>query len=713
MPLPAGTLLNNRYRIVSILGQGGMGAVYRANDEHVGIPVAVKENLFLTEEYTRQFQREARILASMRHPGLPHVTDYFIIEGQGQYLVMDYIEGEDLRQRMERTGPLQEKEALLIGISVLDALHHLHTRQPAVIHRDIKPGNIKVTPEGTAVLVDFGLAKILQPGQATLTGARAMTPGYSPPEQYGTSRTDARSDIYSLGATLYATLTGTIPEDGLNRMAGKTELTDIRELRPKINKRLAEIIERAMEVEPEDRFQSADEFRQALIECGEMAVFFRERPTLAPPPSEPPTDGGGDQPISESRNPGLRRVSRPSGRVRRARRQALLRAAFIFLLVLTGAVVTLAIAFQPEFPGAVLAYFAGSHTPTLAAATLPADTPAPQLSDTPILPTDNPISQVTAEPEPSRTWTPAPTLEPQETLPPSPSPTPIGGTGQIAFASERTGVMQIWIVDVATKQLRQVTNMRDGACQPSWSPDGMRLAFISPCTAKKELFQGTGIFIINSDGTGQTPLPSSPEGDFDPAWSPDGKQLAFTSLRTGTPSIFTMDLSTQAVTELSQSTSSDFQPSWSPTSRQLAFVRKNVYNQIWIMSEDGSLQSQFSVSGPVNNFAPSWSIDGNVVFFSQAARDGGIPTLVGMRYEDRKTPREFRIPAGSTNDIGPVAGAVMSPDGFWIAFEGWPNGKNHDIYIMTANGANITRLTTDPGMEFGPVWWPGSKTPDQ
>jgi serine/threonine protein kinase len=163
MPLPAGTLLNNRYRIVSILGQGGMGAVYRANDEHVGIPVAVKENLFLTDEYTRQFQREARILASLRHSGLPHVTDYFIIEGQGQYLVMDYIEGEDLRQRMERTGPLPEREAILIGISVLDALNHLHTREPAIIHRDIKPGNIKVTHDGQAVLVDFGLAKILTP----------------------------------------------------------------------------------------------------------------------------------------------------------------------------------------------------------------------------------------------------------------------------------------------------------------------------------------------------------------------------------------------------------------------------------------------------------------------------------------------------------------------------------------------------------------------
>ncbi len=196
MPLAPGTLLNNRYRIVSILGQGGMGAVYRASDEHLLLHVAVKENLFLTEEYGRQFQREAHILAGLRHPNLPHVSDYFMMENQGQYLVMDYVEGEDLRQRMERMGTLPERETILIGISICDALTYLHTRRAPIVHRDIKPGNIKVTPDGQAVLVDFGLAKIMQGAQVTSTGARAMTPGYSPPEQYGTARTDHRSDIY-------------------------------------------------------------------------------------------------------------------------------------------------------------------------------------------------------------------------------------------------------------------------------------------------------------------------------------------------------------------------------------------------------------------------------------------------------------------------------------------------------------------------------------
>jgi serine/threonine protein kinase len=703
MPLPAGTFLHNRYRIVSILGQGGMGAVYRANDEHLGIPVALKENLFLTEEYSRQFQHEARILANMRHPGLPHVADYFVIDGQGQYLVMDYIEGEDLRQRMERTGPLPERDAIIIGISVLDALYHLHTRQPAVIHRDVKPGNIKVTPEGSAVLVDFGLAKFFEPNQATQTGARAMTPGYSPPEQYGTSRTDVRSDIYSLGATLYAALTGAIPEDGLNRMTGKAELTDLRRLRPKITRRLADVIERAMEVEPDDRYQTAEDFRRALIECGELATFFRERPTLAPPPAEMLENEArlAEQSVADELRLGasMRRIGRPSARVRRARQSVFKITGWVVLVLLAGTL-TLTVLIRPKIPADVLAYF--SNTPT--------STPVASIESTP------PVAQATLTPQagptvaqttPTQTLVPVsvtatPTLEPLR-----PSPTPMGGTGELAFTSQRGGSLQIWTINSSTKQLRQITNILDGACQPTWSPDGKQMAFISPCKAKKEIYDGAGMYLINADGSGVRPLPASPEGDFDPAWSPDGNHLAFTSLRTGRPSIFLMDMVTYGVTEISQSKFADLQPVWSPQSKQIAFVRKVVFGQIWVMSEDGALQDSFSPPGTVNNGSPAWSRDGEVLFYSQIPNDSASPPmLVGMRYEDRKNAREFRVPAGTTNDVGPITGANISPDGFWIAFESWPTGNNHDIFVMTANGANITRLTSDAGLDFGPVWRP-------
>src|SRR5574340_547351 len=183
LSLDIGTLLHKRYRIVENLAQGGMGSVYSAMDETLGILVAVKENLFTTEEAARQFRLEATILANMRHPNLPRVTDHFSVEGQGQYLVMDYIEGEDLRERMERVGVIPEDDVIVIGAAICDALTYLHSRTPPILHRDIKPGNVKIAPNGHIVLLDFGLAKVVQGDQPTTMGARAMTPGYSPPEQ--------------------------------------------------------------------------------------------------------------------------------------------------------------------------------------------------------------------------------------------------------------------------------------------------------------------------------------------------------------------------------------------------------------------------------------------------------------------------------------------------------------------------------------------------
>ncbi len=317
MILERGALLNNRYRIVEILGQGGMGSVYKAVDENLGVEVAVKDNLFTTDEYARQFRREATILASLRHPNLPRVTDHFVIQGQGQYLVMDYIEGEDLRQRMDRVGLIPEDDAILMGAAICDALTYLDSLNPSIVHRDIKPGNVKITPQGQIFLVDFGLAKILYGSQATTTGARAMTPGYSPPEQYGTARTDNRSDIFSLGATLYAALTGVIPEDALSRAMGQGELTPIRKHNPKISKRLASAIEKSLEVMPDDRYQDAEAFKQTLLNArsnSRRRVGIDEYVVAPPPdiearpiPVEPeesfPGSGNGPVPRVDGRSP--------------------------------------------------------------------------------------------------------------------------------------------------------------------------------------------------------------------------------------------------------------------------------------------------------------------------------------------------------------------------------------------------------------------------
>jgi len=267
MTLKQGELLLDRYRIIEVLGHGGMGSIFRAVDENLGVEVAVKENLFTIEDYARQFRREATILASLRHPNMPRVSDHFSLEDQGQYLIMDYIEGEDLQEKLEHQGPFEEEEVVFIGASICDALAYMHSRDPAVLHRDIKPANVRITPRGEVYLVDFGLAKLVQGDLTTTTGARAMTMGFSPPEQYGAARTDARTDIYSLGATLYTALTGLTPEDSLAQTMDQVELTPVRERNPKVSKRVAEAVEKALQVHPNDRFQLAAEFKNELLKA--------------------------------------------------------------------------------------------------------------------------------------------------------------------------------------------------------------------------------------------------------------------------------------------------------------------------------------------------------------------------------------------------------------------------------------------------------------
>jgi serine/threonine-protein kinase len=228
--LSVGYDLQNRYHIVAVLGQGGMGAVYRARDRRLDAECVVKEMLVTPETIANpidaadQFKREASVLAMLRHPHLPRVIDYFIDHGNG-YLVMDYIEGQSLLRTIGTQG-LPEATVRNYANQLLEVLEYIHGM--GVLHRDIKPGNIIVQPNGRLVLVDFGLVKMMDSTAQTRTFLRGVgTPEYAPPEQ-ATGGTDARSDIYSLGATLYHALTGQPPPHVALRSAG-SRMPDIHE----------------------------------------------------------------------------------------------------------------------------------------------------------------------------------------------------------------------------------------------------------------------------------------------------------------------------------------------------------------------------------------------------------------------------------------------------------------------------------------------------
>ncbi len=272
MSLVIGQMLQNRYRVDALLGQGGFGAVYRVHDLNLNKPVAVKENLDATPEAQRQFTHEVQILSALRHPNLPSVSDYFFIPGQGQYLVMDFIEGEDLQSMLERGARPDEARAVNWLTQVCDALAYLHTQTPPIIHRDIKPANIKIMPQGKAVLVDFGLSKVYDPHLKTTIGARAVTPGFSPWEQYGQGTTDARSDVYALGATLYVLLTGETPPESIALVGGAAQLIPPRTLNPNISPSVESAIQRAMSTQTTSRFADA----------GQLRVALNTRPTVMP-----------------------------------------------------------------------------------------------------------------------------------------------------------------------------------------------------------------------------------------------------------------------------------------------------------------------------------------------------------------------------------------------------------------------------------------------
>jgi|GEM_PF-4506298 len=264
MTLSKGTVLQERYRIVQEVGRGGFGAVYRAWHMALNRPVAVKENLDTSPEAGRQFEREAQLLGSLRHPNLPVVIDHFILPGQGQYLVMDFVEGKSLETILiEHGGPLAETKLLPWIEQVCSALTYLHSRQPSIIHRDIKPGNI-IIADDRAMLVDFGISKVYDANRATTVGAKAVTPGLSPLEQYGRGRTDARSDLYALGATMYLLLTGQTPPEAPDLASRADVLDPLRKLNPAVSEKTAAAVMRAMALHADDRPASVSEFARAL-----------------------------------------------------------------------------------------------------------------------------------------------------------------------------------------------------------------------------------------------------------------------------------------------------------------------------------------------------------------------------------------------------------------------------------------------------------------
>lgn len=509
------TTLQGRYRVVRQLGRGGMGTVYEAKALRLNATVALKETHFTEERLRKQFEREAQLLANLRHPALPRVIDHFD-ESDGLYLVMDFVEGDDLWEMLKKRGaPFPTADVLKWAVQLLDALEYLHTQRPPVIHRDIKPQNLKLADGGRLMLLDFGLAKGLSDAAQSLLSSRTVM-GFSLPyapleqilqldessreqlsvlnpqevERIRRSGTDRRSDLYSAGATLLHLLTARVPTSSLTRaVAVWSNQPDPLEnaLAQGIPESLRSFLRRSMYLDPGWRFGSAAEMRKALRDASEganLAVTVLDSPPglRTRRPNDPPRSSFKPETSHDS-------TTRPSPRIQasredRGRRKGLLAVAAGVAFVAISMVAFLAV------------FFVVSNSTAVVNANMPAPqtpSPMPSPSDEPYVPLTE-VSErppVNSTPDANGRDVPVnPTPTPRTVTPqPQATPTPTAKQSKPVDAgqSEEKEISKIDQEIVLLERRRAALLANRPQATEEINRIGMRLAFLKRRRALLEL----------------------------------------------------------------------------------------------------------------------------------------------------------------------------------------------------------------------------------
>ncbi len=685
-----GLVLKDRYKLIKQLGVGGMGEVYLAQDESLDTQVAIKINHNLNESTSAQFIREARLLAGLKHPNLPRVIDYFT-ENDSQYLVMDYIPGDDLKTIVERKDKLNPELIIKWAVELGNALTYLHNRKPPIFHRDIKPANIKLTPNGDVLLVDFGIAKTGDPSQETQTGAWAFSPGFAPPEQISGLRTGPYSDQYSLAATIYYLFSGKPPVDAAQRMMGAALFTPLNMAVTSVPLHVSEAISRALAIKPEDRFPSIADFLTALTNPQQTQIAQGDQKTVMAshyPPILPPA------PVQT-----------------KAEKPARKRGAFgtiLALVIVLGIIVGGYYALTTFGMIAPLAFLSPAR-PTATAEILP--TEAPTLAATQeLVPTFTSQALATA--------TLAATATPEVT---EAAATTIGHGGKIAFISNRQGdgINQVWLMTVAqdadgkltATNVEQLTFTPGEKSQPAWSPDGTKLLFVGVSSdfAKNGTPFAKDIWVLDMTRGGAEPVDLTKRAgdDVDPAWSPTGKLIAFTSYyrEDNIPQLFLMNSEGFEQRRISERFG-ELYPTWTPNDDYLYYTLDYNGHQILSMRDRWSLyvdQKKFDVSsdnGRLGNVLDAQlSQDGQMLIYTQVSSEG--QNIFSAPVKDRgRTSTQL-------TDSGHDYAASWSPDAQWIVFTS-ERDENAEIYIMDASGQNVTDLSNHPGLDKDPAWQPAT-----
>lgn len=684
--LPQNFMLHNRYVVIRKIGQGGMGAVYEVADRRLANkPFALKEMSVSTLKEPQEqaqalaaFEHEAKILARLDHLNIPQITDFFR-EHNKYYIVMELVKGITLEQLMERqVRPCTEEQVRTWALQLCDVLAYLHGQQPPVIFRDLKPANIMLVPNGQLKLIDFGIARLFKSGKVTDT-QHIGTHGYAPPEQYGESQTDPRSDIYSLGVVLHHLLTGHSP--------AKTpfNLPPVRELNPQVSSTLEHIILIATHYEINKRYPSIATVKQALqrpttahpdpypySQAPKTPVIIPRR-QAAPPaprrnnqpkPDELPTRTNLDlqrrklapaaRPTKVNPKPIPVPVAAPKKPTQKPKQKKKKKGGCLSCTVRLTVVL---------FTFVLLASSIGLLIYNFNGGTLP---PAIEFPKLPNRPTQ------------SATSTPVLLAEP---------PTTFDSSNLIAYTSRLNGRTQLYLSNPSNNQAWLLPGQPTNSSLPAWSPGGEQLVL-------RAQENGTHLYSINPDGSDLRQLTFGASQNSDPAWSPDGYQLAFSSNLGGNNQIYTIDAdgnNLRRVTTIRNQRDND--PNWSPDGQWLVFERgNNGRYSVYKTRLDGSELTPLATEGDSNS-TPAWSPNGDKIAFER--RDGSTYHIWLMN-TDGSNPQQLTF-EGSINQR-----AAWSPDGKQIAFT-----SNRDneiaIWVLHVNDEHAPyRLT--PISAFDAAW---------
>lgn len=640
--LPAQAMLDGRYLIIQMVGQGGMGAVYKATDTRIqGRICAIKEMGIQAvapheqAQAIQSFEQEAQLLATLKHPCLPQVHDFFQDGSSGRYyLVMDFVEGETLESILSQQGALSEDVVRKWGSQLCDVLHYLHQQSPPIIFRDLKPGNIMLNTKGQIKLIDFGIARFFKPAQTKDTQVIG-TPGFAAPEQYGQGQTDTRSDIYGLGVTLLTLLTGYDPAQN------PFSLPHASQLNPTVSTQMTAVIQQATQIKPEQRWQSTMDMQQALT-TGSLAKISGE-------------DSGGSKKLwwlggvvllLALLGMGGWFLSQDGDDVATAvpANTELLETEVTRVVVVTNTALPPEADESGEEEAVVVVAEPATETP-ISPTPVPPDTPSPPATET--------VEIIVVAPSP--THTPVPRT-----------------TDRIVFQSNRDGDYEIYIVNVDGGNLQKLTDNNVNDKYPAVSPDGSRIAF------QVGESENWGISVMDVDGRNKVVLSDNRYWDRLPTWSPDGQEIAFLSNRNGQFAVHMMTATGQNVRQVVNTGERDGHVSWS-VNNKLAFNTGGDSSKSWrIVASDVNGGNVQNLAGN-GNWSPEWSPDGRFLVFV-SSRSGGAtnPGIFVMNADGSNQRQLFDSPDYEW-------GARWSGDGQAIIFTRSPNNRD-SIYMVPVSG---------------------------